>query len=333
MRRAAVKPIDVTAEDYVLGAADAPVTVIEYGDYENPDCRRAQAAVARLREALGQQIRYVYRHLPARSHLQGMEAAEVAASAAEQDRFWQLHDRLFEAQPDLSRRRLLDLATLAGLNPVRIAAELDEHRYGPRVQRDLDSANALRLRAAPAFFVNGRRVADGPQGLLEAVQAELAATRGGRKPPSPNRANRRKPAAAADAKAAPPHRRPPRTAAPPATPRASAPAADAAPPRTAPRLRHFVVTRGRGAAWNSDLALTEQPAWAEHAAFMNSLVEDGFVLLGGPLGDGERVMLVVRARDAADVRQRLDPDPWTAMQLLSIVSITPWHVLLEPRGS
>ena len=335
MRQAALKPIDVTPEDHVLGASDAPVTVIEYGDYESADCRRAQAVVARLREALGGQIRYVFRHLPASSHLQGMEAAEVAASAADQDRLWQLHDRLFEAQPDLSRRRLLDLATLAGLNPARITAELDEHRYGPRVQRDLDSANALRLRAAPAFFVNGRKVASGADGLLEAVQAELAAARQDRKPAAPKRGNRR-PVAPPKPAPAPAAERPQRRAAPAREPPPAAPAAAAAPPsgrRQAARSRHFVVTRARGPEWNEAAPLTGQQGWAKHAAFMNGLVEDGFVLLGGPLGEGERIMLVVQAPDAADVRRRLDADPWTAMGLLSIVSIAPWHVLLERRNS
>ena len=78
--------------------------------------------------------------------------------------------------------------------------------------------------------------------------------------------------------------------------------------------------------------MEEQELWAEHAQFMDALVEEGFIVLGGPLGDGDRVLLAVEAEDADTVRRRLDADPWTAPGLLGPPSIEPWTIRLDARG-
>jgi len=90
----------------------------------------------------------------------------------------------------------------------------------------------------------------------------------------------------------------------------------------------FVVIRSHGPAWQANLPMRGQASWDAHAAFMNRLAADGFVVLGGPLGDGERTLLIVEAASPEAVRSRLEPDPWTAMGLLQIDSITPWQILL-----
>jgi uncharacterized protein len=96
---------------------------------------------------------------------------------------------------------------------------------------------------------------------------------------------------------------------------------------------YFVVTRERGAAWNDALSMPEQRHWAEHAAFMNALADDGFVVLGGPISGTRRFLLIVRAESEQAIRARPDPDPWTPMGLLTIVSIEPWQILLgDPDG-
>jgi uncharacterized protein YciI len=74
--------------------------------------------------------------------------------------------------------------------------------------------------------------------------------------------------------------------------------------------------------------MVDQVAWPEHAAFMNRLVDEGFVVLGGPLGDGERVLLVVNAESEMAIRRRIDADPWTPLRLLPIARVEPWQVLL-----
>lgn len=88
------------------------------------------------------------------------------------------------------------------------------------------------------------------------------------------------------------------------------------------------MTREQGPAWDHTRAMTEQAAWPEHALFMNQLVAEGFVLVGGPLGAGERVLLVVRAPSEAAIRRRIDADPWTPLHLLPIARVDPWEILL-----
>jgi uncharacterized protein YciI len=88
------------------------------------------------------------------------------------------------------------------------------------------------------------------------------------------------------------------------------------------------VIRSRGPAWNAELPMREQAAWPAHAAFMNALASDGVIVLGGPLGDGTRTLLIIEAPSPEAVHRLLEPDPWTGMNLLTIDSITPWQILL-----
>jgi uncharacterized protein YciI len=92
----------------------------------------------------------------------------------------------------------------------------------------------------------------------------------------------------------------------------------------------FLVWEEGGPAWNPELARREQAGWDEHAEFMDALVEDGFVVLGGPVGDGRRVLLVCDASDEEAVRERLATDPWVG-SVLTVASVEPWQVLLDGR--
>jgi uncharacterized protein YciI len=95
----------------------------------------------------------------------------------------------------------------------------------------------------------------------------------------------------------------------------------------------FVVEAGNGPGYDPARGRREQPLWDEHAAFMDRLVEEGFVVLGGPLGrDGDTVLLVVEAADEAAVRARLDEDPWAPLQVLTHERIEPWTLWLDGRG-
>ena len=96
---------------------------------------------------------------------------------------------------------------------------------------------------------------------------------------------------------------------------------------------HFIVRRLRGRAWNSALPMRSQALWAEHAAFMNGLVADGFVVLGGPLGSGEEVLLIINAVSEDAVRARLAADPWSESGLLEIGRVEPWTILLDSRSA
>jgi uncharacterized protein YciI len=93
--------------------------------------------------------------------------------------------------------------------------------------------------------------------------------------------------------------------------------------------RYYVVVREPGAAWDWARPMRQQDAWEEHAAFMDSLASEGFILLGGPLGDGSQFMHVVDADGEQEIEARLAADPWTPMELVRTRSIEPWRVLLR----
>jgi len=97
-------------------------------------------------------------------------------------------------------------------------------------------------------------------------------------------------------------------------------------------MKYFAVTRGRGPAWDASLPMKEQKKWAEHAAFMNRLAEEGFVVLGGPIGDEaklgfSRVLFVVNADSKRTIEMRIQAAPWTRMGILR-TTIEPWEILL-----
>ena len=94
-------------------------------------------------------------------------------------------------------------------------------------------------------------------------------------------------------------------------------------------MAHFVVTRAPGASWDAARPMREQDGWDDHAAFMDALAADGFILLGGPLGDGTRFLHVVVAPSPEEIEARLAADPWTATERLRLVSIEPWEILLR----
>jgi uncharacterized protein YciI len=96
-------------------------------------------------------------------------------------------------------------------------------------------------------------------------------------------------------------------------------------------VTYFAVRRARGPAWNAAVPMRQQKLWAEHAAFMNALAAEGFVVLGGPLADGVEVLLIVDAVSEDAIRARLAGDPWSPAGLLEIVRVEPWTVLLEHK--
>ncbi len=96
-------------------------------------------------------------------------------------------------------------------------------------------------------------------------------------------------------------------------------------------MAYFVVISEQGAAWNSARSMRDQGQWSDHASFMNSLVDQGFVILGGPIKDGSihKARLIVKSESEAEVRSRLAEDPWVQSGLLKTQSIEPWEVLLS----
>jgi Na+:H+ antiporter, NhaA family len=150
-------PVD-PERDHVRGPVDAPLTLVEYGDFECPYCGRATGVVEELRERFGDRLRYVFRHVPLVDvHGHAELAAEAAEAAGAQGRFWEMHDRLFAHQDALDVPALLEHAAAIGLDVQRFSKDLGSGRFGARVRDDVASAQASGVGSTPTFFVGGRR--------------------------------------------------------------------------------------------------------------------------------------------------------------------------------
>ena len=144
--------------DHIRGAEDAPVTLVEYGDYECPYCGQAEMVVRELLLAFGDDLRYVWRHLPLSDvHPNAQLAAEAAVAAAAQDAFWEMHDTLLQHQDEIAARDLTRYAEEVGLDTDRFREELRRHEHAGRVADDVSTADASGVTGTPTFFINGRR--------------------------------------------------------------------------------------------------------------------------------------------------------------------------------
>jgi protein-disulfide isomerase len=148
--------------DHVLGLPDAPVTLVEYGDYECPHCGRAHPIVASVLRQLGRPVRFAYRHFPLTEiHPHAEHAAEMAEAAGERGTFWPMHDLLFENQEALEDEDLIEYASQLGIEPGWSVSALKSGRYARRVQEDFMSGVRSGVNGTPTFFINGIRH-DGP---------------------------------------------------------------------------------------------------------------------------------------------------------------------------
>ncbi len=180
-------PVD-PAVDHLRGPVDAPLTLVEFGDVECPFCGRATGVVGELRQRFGNELRYVFRHLPLVDvHPHAELAAEATEAAAAQGAFWAMHDRLFAHQGHLDAADLVEHAAALGLDLERFARELGEETHAAHVRDDVASAEASGVQGTPTFFVNGVRH-EGPA-TTDALAAALLRTdpRGapGELPPPP----------------------------------------------------------------------------------------------------------------------------------------------------
>jgi diadenylate cyclase len=165
------RPVD--GRDHTRGPATAPVTLVQYGDYECPQCGRMHPMVKELQEGLGGRLRFAFRHFPLDPlHPRARRAAEAAEAAASQGRFWEMHDLLYENQEDLEDEDLRRYAAELGLDLGRFEDDLANGRHTERVQEDRHGGERSGVEGTPAFFVNGLRY-EGPlglDGLLAAVE-------------------------------------------------------------------------------------------------------------------------------------------------------------------
>jgi Na+/H+ antiporter NhaA len=149
-------PVD-QERDHIRGRLDAPVTVLEYGDFECPYCGQAEPVVRELLRDFGD-VAYVWRHLPLNDvHPNAQRAAEAAEAAAEQGAFWEMHDVLLEHQDALAYRDLIGYARQLGLDVDRFEEDLRTRTGAGRIAQDVDSADLSAVSGTPTFFVNSLR--------------------------------------------------------------------------------------------------------------------------------------------------------------------------------
>jgi Na+/H+ antiporter NhaA len=144
--------------DHVRGPDDAPVTLVEYGDFECPFCGQAEPVLRELLESFGDDVRYVWRHLPLNDvHSSAQLAAEAVEAAAAQGAFWEMYDAFLSHQDALMPQDITRIASDLNLDVDRFWSEIRRHEYAPRVAEDVASADASGVSGTPSFFINGRR--------------------------------------------------------------------------------------------------------------------------------------------------------------------------------
>lgn len=164
--------VPVGAADHVLGGEHAPVTIVEYGDFECPNCRQAAPAVKLILEHFRGKVRLAWRHFPLEGvHPHALNAALAAEAAGAQGKFWPMHDVLFENQAHLKTNHLRGYARRLELDSARFEADMQEQVYLQRVREQVEGGEKSGARGTPTFFVNGsiQDVSFGMQALRERV--------------------------------------------------------------------------------------------------------------------------------------------------------------------
>jgi protein-disulfide isomerase len=174
--------LPVGPRDHTQGPEDAPVTLVEYGDYQCPYCGQAFPIVKEIQKRLAADLRFVFRNFPiGTSHPFAPMAAEAAEAAGAQGKFWEMHDTLYEHQDALAEPDLVSYARRLDADVERFRSELDHHTYQPRVQEDFMSGVRSGVNGTPTFYINGIRhdaSYDFPV-LLKALESQMGS--GGRK--------------------------------------------------------------------------------------------------------------------------------------------------------
>jgi protein-disulfide isomerase len=168
--------LPVSARDHAEGAPEAPLTLVEYGDYQCPYCGMAYPGVKQLQKTLGRKLRFIFRNFPlTQAHPFARIAAQAAEAAALQGKFWPMHDLIYENQDDLSPQALVLWARQLGLDEKKWADALESPEIAKRIKEDRSSGIRSGVNGTPTFFINGIRHDGGPDydSLLAALEAKL----------------------------------------------------------------------------------------------------------------------------------------------------------------
>jgi protein-disulfide isomerase len=175
-------------DDPAIGPVSAPVTIIEFSDYQCPFCARADDTVKRLLENYKGKVRLVFRDFPSpQIHAYAMKAAEAAACAHEQGKFWEYHDALYADQSKLTMVDLLATAGRLGLNDSTFQSCVESGKFSGEVSKDMEDGIKAGVNGTPSFFINGVLIAGAQryEKFAEVIDAELA--RGKNQPKAPQK--------------------------------------------------------------------------------------------------------------------------------------------------
>lgn len=172
----------VSERDHAAGPASAPLTLVEYGDYQCPHCAAADPVVRSVQKAFGERLRFVFRNFPlAEAHPAAEPAAEFAEGSAAQGKFWEAHDAIFawsrrHGPPSLGPEAFASIAEHLRLDARQLEVDVVEHRYLERIRSDFQSGVRSGVNGTPTFFINGVRHDDAPtlEALTQALNAALA---------------------------------------------------------------------------------------------------------------------------------------------------------------
>lgn len=166
--------IPVSEQDHIQGVENAPITLVEYGDYQCPFCGLAHPYIKRLQARLGDQLRFVFRNFPiTQKHPWAETAAETAEFADAHGRFWQMHDRIYEEQRRLDLPLLLELTQELKLPGDEFEKTLREHLYLPKIKADFMGGARSGVNGTPSFFINGEKFNGSATELENAIRASL----------------------------------------------------------------------------------------------------------------------------------------------------------------
>jgi protein-disulfide isomerase len=150
--------VSIHSDDHMKGSKNAGVVLVEYGDYQCPYSRQAHAAVKDLQQRLGDQLCFVYRHFPLTGkHPYAELAAEAAEAAGEQGKFWEMHDALFELQPQFGPDLIAELAERLDMSVEALTEDMKTRRFQDRVERIAAGGTHIGVVETPTFFINGER--------------------------------------------------------------------------------------------------------------------------------------------------------------------------------
>lgn len=167
----------IPPKDMWIGNADAPITLVEFGEYESEACAKANEVVKQLLTEFDGKIKFVFRHFPlTKIHQRSMKAAEAAIGAGQLGKFWEMHNLLFANRKNLGTVSLKEYAKEAGVVNKKFLTELVDSLYGWSVRNDLLEGLGMGVRDVPAFFINGERFEGKPtlEGLRKGIRARLA---------------------------------------------------------------------------------------------------------------------------------------------------------------